>query len=90
MLVMSAIVGNEQTVDERRKNFLTEAEIEKFLRSSRKGSVRSRKRVSDKWPMPVQCHESAKDGGASAHVSAGFREHRPAERSRGLATMRER
>jgi hypothetical protein len=37
MLVMSAIVGNEQTVDERRKNFLTEAEIEKFLRSSRKG-----------------------------------------------------
>jgi len=37
MLVMSAVDGIEQTVDERQKNFLTEAEIEKFLRSSRKG-----------------------------------------------------
>jgi type 1 fimbriae regulatory protein FimB len=30
-------IRNENTVDERAKNFLTEAEIEKFLRSSRKG-----------------------------------------------------
>jgi type 1 fimbriae regulatory protein FimB len=34
---MKTIVGNEETVDERRKNFLTEAEIEKFLKSSRYG-----------------------------------------------------
>jgi len=34
---MKAIIGNEETVDERRKNFLTEAEIEKFLKSSRYG-----------------------------------------------------
>jgi hypothetical protein len=27
-LVMKTIIGNEETVDERRKNFLTEAEIE--------------------------------------------------------------
>ena len=33
MLVMSAIIGSEKTVDEQEKNFLTEAEIEKFLRS---------------------------------------------------------
>jgi hypothetical protein len=31
MLVMSAIIGSEKTVDEQEKNFLTEAEIEKFL-----------------------------------------------------------
>jgi type 1 fimbriae regulatory protein FimB len=30
-------IRNENTVDERAKNFLTEAEIEKFLRLSRKG-----------------------------------------------------
>jgi type 1 fimbriae regulatory protein FimB len=34
---MSTIVRDEKTVDERQKNFLTEAEIEKFLRSARKG-----------------------------------------------------
>lgn len=34
---MSTIIRNEKTVDERPKNFLTEAEIEKFLRLSRKG-----------------------------------------------------
>jgi type 1 fimbriae regulatory protein FimB len=34
---MSTIVRNEKTVDGRQKNFLTEAEIETFLRSSRKG-----------------------------------------------------
>jgi hypothetical protein len=33
MLVMSAIIGSEKTVDEQEKNFLTEAEVEKFLRS---------------------------------------------------------
>jgi len=32
MLVMKPIIGNEETVDERQKNFLTEAEIEKFLK----------------------------------------------------------
>jgi type 1 fimbriae regulatory protein FimB len=35
--MVKAIVGNEETVDERRKNFLTEAEIERFLKSSRYG-----------------------------------------------------
>jgi len=34
---MKPIIGNEETVDERQKNFLTEAEIEKFLKSSRYG-----------------------------------------------------
>ena len=34
MLVMSAIIGSEKTVDEQEKNFLTEAEVEKFLRST--------------------------------------------------------
>jgi len=37
MLVVSTIIGNEETVDERQKNFLTEAEIDKFLKSSRYG-----------------------------------------------------
>jgi integrase len=37
LLVVKAIVGNEETVDERQKNFLTEAEIERFLKSSRYG-----------------------------------------------------
>jgi type 1 fimbriae regulatory protein FimB len=37
ILVVKAIVGNEQTIDERQKNFLTEAEIETFLKSSRRG-----------------------------------------------------
>lgn len=35
--MVKAIVGSEQTIDERQKNFLTEAEIERFLRSSRYG-----------------------------------------------------
>ena len=37
ILVVKAIAGNEETVDERQKNFLTEAEIERFLKSSRHG-----------------------------------------------------
>jgi type 1 fimbriae regulatory protein FimB len=37
MLVMKTIIENEETVDEQQKNFLTEAEIEKFLRAARKG-----------------------------------------------------
>jgi integrase len=37
-LAMKAIsIRNEKTVDERQKNFLTEAEVEKFLKSSRHG-----------------------------------------------------
>ena len=34
---MKTITGSEETVDERRKNFLTEAEIERFLKSARNG-----------------------------------------------------
>jgi hypothetical protein len=37
VMVMKTIIGNEETVDERQKNFLTEAEIERFLKSSRYG-----------------------------------------------------
>ena len=37
ILVVKAIVRNEETIDERQKNFLTEAEIERFLISSRHG-----------------------------------------------------
>ena len=37
MLVMRTIIRNEEAVDERQKNFLTEAEIEKFLKTSRHG-----------------------------------------------------
>ena len=37
MLVVSTVIRNEQPVDERQKNFLTEAEIEMFLKSARHG-----------------------------------------------------
>ena len=37
MLVMSAVTGPENPVDDRPKNFLTEAEVENFLKAGRKG-----------------------------------------------------
>ena len=37
MLVMRAVTGPENAVDDRPKNFLTEAEVENFLRAGRKG-----------------------------------------------------
>ncbi len=37
MLVMRAVTGPENAVDDRPKNFLTEAEVENFLKAGRKG-----------------------------------------------------
>ena len=37
MLVMRAVTGHENAVDDRPKNFLTEAEVENFLRTGRNG-----------------------------------------------------
>ena len=37
MLVMRAVTGPESAVDDRPKNFLTEAEVENFLKAGRKG-----------------------------------------------------
>ena len=37
MLVMRAVTGSENAVDDRPKNFLTEAEVENFLKAGRKG-----------------------------------------------------
>lgn len=37
MLVMSAVTSPENPVDDRPKNFLTEAEVENFLKAGRKG-----------------------------------------------------
>jgi Site-specific recombinase XerD len=37
VLVVSTVIRNEEPVDDRNKNFLTEAEIEKFLKSARRG-----------------------------------------------------
>jgi integrase len=37
MLVMRAVANPENTVDDRPKNFLTEAEVENFLKAGRKG-----------------------------------------------------
>ena len=37
MLVMRAVTDAENAVDDRPKNFLTEAEVENFLKAGRKG-----------------------------------------------------
>jgi type 1 fimbriae regulatory protein FimB len=42
MLVMRAVISSDTTVDPRKKNFLTEAEVEGLLKAARKGRHRVR------------------------------------------------